>query len=54
MNTNIYSFEVDFTRDMNNKKVKYEASIKDIPSELANSIDLRSTPISKDYTLCLF
>ena len=53
MSINTYSFEINATRDMNNKRVKCEASMKDIPSELANSIDLRSY-ISKDYTLSVY
>ena len=50
---NTYSFEVNASRAMNGKQVKCEASIKDLPSELANSIDLRSF-ISKDYTLNVY
>jgi len=38
---------------MNGKRVKCEAKMKDLPAELANSIDLRSH-ISKDYTLSVY
>lgn len=53
MSINTYSFEINATREMNGKSVKCEASMKDIPTELASSIDLRSY-ISKDYTLSVY
>lgn len=53
MTINTYSFDINATRNMNGKKVKCEARMKDLPTELANSIDLRSH-ISKDYTLSVY
>lgn len=53
MSINTYSFEINATRDMNGKSVKCEASMKDIPTELASSIDLRSY-ISKDYMISVY
>ena len=53
MSINTYSFDINATREMNGKSVKCEASMKDIPTELASSIDLRSY-ISKDYTLSVY
>ena len=53
MTINTYSFEINATRIMNGKRVKCEAKMKDLPAELASSIDLRSH-ISKDYTLSVY
>ena len=53
MTINTYSFEVNATRSMNGKKVKCEAQMKDIPPDLANSIDLRSH-LFKDYTISVY
>lgn len=50
MTINTYSFLVNATRSMNLKKVKCEAVMRDLPADLANTIDLRSH-LSKDYTL---
>ena len=53
MNVNTYYFDVNATRNMNGKRVKCEARMRDLPTELANSLDLRSH-ISKDYTLLVY
>ncbi|CAF0842396.1 unnamed protein product [Brachionus calyciflorus] len=53
MTINTYSFEVNATRSMNGKKVKCDAQMKDIPTDLANSIDLRSH-LFKDYTISVY
>jgi hypothetical protein len=53
MSINTYSFDVNATRDMNGKQIKCEARMKDLPIELANSLDLRSY-MSKDFTLSVF
>jgi hypothetical protein len=53
MTINTYSFEINATRNMNGKQVKCEAKMKDLPAELATSIDLRSH-ISKAYTILVY
>lgn len=53
MTINTYSFLVNASRNMNGKKVKCDAQMKDIPAELANSIDLRSH-LFKDYTISVY
>jgi hypothetical protein len=53
MTINTYSFEINATRIMNGKKVKCEASMKDLPSEIASQIDLRSH-LSKEYFLSVY
>jgi hypothetical protein len=53
MSINTYSFEVNATRSMNGKRVRCEANMRDLPAELANSIDLRSH-IIKDAVLSVF
>lgn len=53
MTINTYSFEINATRNMNGKKVKCEAQMKDLPAEFANSHGFRSH-ISKDYTLSVY
>jgi hypothetical protein len=50
MTINTYSFAVNATRSMNGKNVKCEAHMRDLPTDLANTIDLKSH-LSKDYTL---
>jgi hypothetical protein len=53
MTINTYSFEVNATRSMNGKKVKCEAYMKDLPSEIATQIDIRSH-LTKDYLLSVY
>jgi hypothetical protein len=53
MSINAYSFDVNATRNMNGKRIKCEAHMKDLPTELANTLDLRSY-MSKDYTLAVY
>ena len=53
MTINTYSFDVNATRAMNGKRVRCEATMRDLPAELANSIDLRSH-IVKDATLSVY
>jgi hypothetical protein len=50
MSINTYWYEINATRAMNGKRVKCEAKMKDLPDELANTLDLRSH-ISKEYDL---
>ena len=53
MTINTYSFEVNATRSMNGKRVKCEARMRDLPSEIATQIDLRSH-LSKEYSLSVY
>lgn len=53
MTINTFSFEVNASRLMNGKRVKCEAFMRDLPSEIATQIDLRSR-LSKEYTLSVY
>jgi hypothetical protein len=53
MSINTYSFDVNATRNMNGKRIRCEATMKDLPSDVANSIDLRSH-IIKDAILSVY
>ena len=52
MSINTYWYEINATRAMNGKRVKCEAKMKDLPDELANTLDLRSH-IVKEYDLAV-
>lgn len=52
MTINTYSFMVNATRWMNGKSVKCEAQMRDLPTDLADSIDLKSH-LSKEYTIAV-